>query len=219
MTFGRDIFTSNCFFINFCLTFSSRLSLLESAEMKRSALVERATTDEEEDLESWGDSDSETDEPETHDELPTVEEANREETVPKINEKVQEEKVEKVDEPKETSVLKDVSKTKKSVSEELKDAAKDEAGPEARQATQTPVSNPDSKESWTAVEKSESDDWEQEFDLEMTEEEIEKALKNEVSPRIPHKYLKIFFKKKDNTKSEKDDVEEDGELDDWSDNE
>jgi hypothetical protein len=55
-----------------------KLSMLETAESKRQSLVERATTDEEEDLESWGDSDSETDEPETQ-ELPTVEDANKKE--------------------------------------------------------------------------------------------------------------------------------------------
>jgi len=44
----------------------------------------------------------------------------------------------------------------------------------------TPQSNESSKDSeWTAVDKSESDDWEREFDLEMTEEEIQQALKNE----------------------------------------
>ena len=101
-----------------------------------------------------------------------VEEKNEEETT---SEKNQEEKVVepvKIDE-------------KKTVTEELKDAAKDEVSvaPEARPETQTPLSNPDSKESWTAVDKSESDDWEQEFELEMTEEEIEKALKNEVNWR------------------------------------
>lgn len=197
-----------------------KLSLLESAESKRSALVERATTDEEDDLESWGDSDSETDEPETHEELPTVEEAKKEE--PKVEskkeskeeskskdedkdqeektpEKTQEtvEKVEKVEAPVKTE------DEKRTVSEELKDAAKDEVqakAPETRQETQTPLSNPDSKESWTAVDKSESDDWEQEFELEMTEEEIEKALKNE---------------KKDN----KDEKVEEDELEDWSDDE
>lgn len=201
-----------------------KLSLLESAESKRSALVERATTDEEDDLESWGDSDSETDEPETHEELPTVEEAKKEEpkveskkeskeeskskdegkdqeekTPEKTQEKTQEtvEKVEKVEAPVKTE------DEKRTVSEELKDAAKDEVqakAPETRQETQTPLSNPDSKESWTAVDKSESDDWEQEFELEMTEEEIEKALKNE---------------KKDN----KDEKVEEDELEDWSDDE
>jgi hypothetical protein len=169
--------------------------MLETAESKRQSLVERATTDEEEDLESWGDSDSETDEPETQ-ELPTVEDANKkelkveskEEPKSKIEEKVQEEKtpeksqeekVEKVEEPVKVD-------EKKTVTEELKDAAKDEVpvAPEARPETQTPLSNPDSKESWTAVDKSESDDWEQEFELEMTEEEIEKALKNEVYSKI-----------------------------------
>jgi len=187
-----------------------KLSMLETAESKRQSLVERATTDEEEDLESWGDSDSETDEPETQ-EIPTVEEANKnelkveskeEEPESKVEEKVheettpdknQEEKVEKIVEPVKVD-------EKETVTEELKDAAKDEVpvAPEARPETQTPLSNPDSKESWTAVDKSESDDWEQEFELEMTEEEIEKALKNE----------------KQKNKDEK--VEED-ELEHWSD--
>ncbi|CBY34857.1 unnamed protein product [Oikopleura dioica] len=178
-----------------------KLSMLETAESKRSALVERATTDEEEDLESWGDSDSETDEPETHEELPTVEEAKNEEPKAKVEEKpVQKEKI---PEEKVEKVKKQVkSDEKKTVSEELKDAAKDEVpvAQEARPETQTPLSNPDSKESWTAVDKSESDDWEQEFELEMTEEEIEKALKNE---------------KKDN----KDEKNEQDETEDWSDDE
>jgi len=109
--------------------------------------------------------------------------------------KIPEDKVEKV----EKQVKSDETKT---VSDELKDAAKDEVpvAPEARPDTQTPLSNPDSKESWTAVDKSESDDWEQEFELEMTEEEIEKALKNE---------------KKDN----KDEKNEEDETEDWSDDE
>jgi len=184
-----------------------KLSMLETAESKRSALVERATTDEEDDLESWGDSDSETDEPETHEELPTVEEANKEEPKPKVEENVQEEKVQKEKVPEEKTPVEvekptKIIEDKKTVSEELKDAAKDEVpvAPEARPETQTPLSNPDSKESWTAVDKSESDDWEQEFELEMTEEEIEKALKNE-------------------KKDKKDDNDEDDELEDWSDDE
>lgn len=183
-----------------------KLSMLETAESKRQSLVERATTDEEEDLESWGDSDSETDEPETE-ELPTVEDANNKEL--KVESKEEpESKAEEKNEEKTTPEKNQEEKVvepvkvdeKKTVTEELKDAAKDEVpvAPEARPETQTPLSNPDSKESWTAVDKSESDDWEQEFELEMTEEEIEKALKNE----------------KQKNKDEK--VEED-ELEDWSD--
>ena len=198
--------------------------------MKRSALVERATTDEEEDLESWGDSDSETDEPETQEELPTVEEANKqfdEEKSEKPEAKKPEEK--KQEEKKESEEIKtqDTSSNsqkseKNTVTEELKDAAKEEEPAPAaatRQESQTPLSNPDSKESWTAVDKSESDDWEREFDLEMTEEEIEKALKNEVSPmKIPLKFLKLYFKKNETSKNKKED-DDDGELDDWSDDE
>ena len=169
--------------------------MLETAESKRQSLVERATTDEEEDLESWGDSDSETDEPETQ-ELPTVEDANKkelkveskEEPKSKIEEKVQEEKTPEKSHEEKVEKVEEAVKVdeKKTVTEELKDAAKDEVpvAPEARPETQTPLSNPDSKESWTAVDKSESDDWEQEFELEMTEEEIEKALKNEVYSKI-----------------------------------
>lgn len=190
--------------------------------MKRSALVERATTDEEEDLESWGDSDSETEEPETQDELPTVEEANKEFDQEKSEPKKSEEKKQEEKKSKEAKTQETSTNIEKStVTEKLKDAAKEEEpapAAAARQDSQTPLSNPDSKESWTAVDKSESDDWEREFDLEMTEEEIEKALKNEVSPmKIPLKFLKLYFKKNETSKSEKED--DDGELEDWSDDE
>ena len=46
---------------------------------------------------------------------------------------------------------------------------------------QTPQSQESKESEWTAVDKSESDDWEQEFDIEMTEEEIKKALESVVS--------------------------------------
>ena len=45
----------------------------------------------------------------------------------------------------------------------------------------TPQSQESKDSEWTAVDKSESDDWEQEFDIEMTEEEIKKALESVVS--------------------------------------
>ena len=48
----------------------------------------------------------------------------------------------------------------------------------------TPQSTESKESEWTAVDKSESDDWEREFDIEMTEEEIENALKNAVSKLI-----------------------------------
>lgn len=145
---------------DFWMRYFYKLSILESSEMKRSALVERATTDEEEDLESWGDSDSN-----EGDETETVEGEDQKESTVEIN----------------TEVRKLAGENKPEPLDEIPQ----EIPQETRQ--ETPQSTVDSKDSWTAVDKSESDDWEREFDLEMTEEEIEKALKNEPKTEITEK--------------------------------
>ena len=138
--------------------------------MRRSRLVERANTeDEDDDLDSWGD-DSDVDEQET-----TIQETPNS-TDPKT-------------EPQTDTEPKTDPETKSDV--EPKAATETEGkSVETVERQNTPQSNESSKDSeWTAVDKSESDDWEREFDLEMTEEEIQQALKNEVKSG-----KKVFFK-------------------------
>ena len=129
--------------------------------MRRSRLVERANTeDEDDDLDSWGD-DSDVDEQET----------TKQETPNSTDPKT---------EPQTDTEPKTDPETKSDV--EPKAATETEGkSVETVERQNRPQSNESSKDSeWTAVDKSESDDWEREFDLEMTEEEIQQALKNEV---------------------------------------
>jgi len=140
-----------------------RLYLFNEAEMRRSRLVERANTeDEDEELDSWGsDTDSEVDPNEDKpedipDDVPEDKKKSPEDIGPDGPE---DKKQEVSDVPPSTSVLEVIE-------------------PEAT-GTVTPQSSESKESEWTNVDKSESDDWEQEFDVEINETIKDKKETNE----------------------------------------
>lgn len=127
-----------------------RLYLFNEAEMRRSRLVERANTeDEDEELDSWGsDTDSEVD--------------------PKDNpEDLQATSKEKSEDQKSSTedIGPDGPEDKKIESSSTELPVQDTTGSEPEvTGTVTPQSSESKESEWTNVDKSESDDWEQEFD-------------------------------------------------------
>ena len=136
-----------------------KLDALERAERKRTALMERAErsgTEEEDDL-SWGDDENE-------------ETDNKLDTTPTNETQQSQENSEKV--IKSIDNLKLETKTESNSSE----------SPVMVQSINNKESRVESSKSATksaAQQVLESDDWEKEFDIDMTEEEIAKALKND----------------------------------------
>lgn len=129
-----------------------RLHTFNEAEMRRSRLVERANTeDEDEELDSWGsDTDSEAD--------------------PKDNleDNLQAKPEEKLEDKKSLSedIGPDGPEDKKIESSSVSELpVQDATGSEPEvTGTVTPQSSESKESEWTNVDKSESDDWEQEFD-------------------------------------------------------
>jgi len=132
-----------------------RLNAFNEAEMRRSRLVERATTDEDEELDSWGSDDED-------------------------DEKKEEEKTE--DNVSEKSKPEDIGPDGNDTEETLKTNQEEEAVPAAAtddddevvatpeimknstaSSTKTEEKSESKESDWTNVEKSESDDWEADF--------------------------------------------------------
>jgi len=127
-----------------------RLYLFNEAEMRRSRLVERANTeDEDEELDSWGsDTDSEVDPKDNPED--------------KLEDKAEAKSEEKKSVPEDIGP--DGPEDKKiEPSSELPVQDTNGSEPEVT-GTVTPQSSESKESEWTNVDKSESDDWEQEFD-------------------------------------------------------
>jgi len=132
-----------------------RLYLFNEAEMRRSRLVERANTeDEDEELDSWGsDTDSEVDPKEDN-----PEDNPEDDLQAKSEEKSEDKKSSSEDIGPDGPEDK---KIESSTELPVQDATGSE--PEVT-GTVTPQSSESKESEWTNVDKSESDDWEQEFD-------------------------------------------------------
>ena len=182
------------------------------AEMRRSQLVEKCDTEEDEALDSWGDDDSDDETPplkseeveksenieEAENDRKDLESSQKNDKNAKTENPVEsEKKVQKLesDDQKEISIKSENDEVsekpadeivepelKKIISSEEEKSEKSvENVPKESDRQTTPQSQESKDSEWTAVDKSESDDWEQEFDIEMTEEEIKKALESVVS--------------------------------------
>jgi len=124
-----------------------RLNLFNEAEMRRSRLVERATTDEDEELDSWGSDDDEDDSEEEKKEEVVTKKKNEDIGPDGSPEKDTDETIKVTDEIQTEEVVNIPAEMKNSTASSTKTEEKSE-----------------SKESdWTNVEKSESDDWEADF--------------------------------------------------------
>ena len=156
--------------------------------MRRSQLVEKCDTEEDEALDSWGDDSA------SEDELEKTEKIEKKSPEAKKSENPEEVKrAENPEKEKEINSKSEVKEVEKKIDEiaepELKKVVLSEEEKTEKSAEivpresdrQTPQSQESKESEWTAVDKSESDDWEQEFDIEMTEEEIKKALESVVS--------------------------------------
>ena len=182
------------------------------AEMRRSQLVEKCDTEEDEALDSWGDDDSDDETPplrsEEVEKSENIQEPENDQENPDNSQKLDEnaktenpveseKNVQKLesDDQKEVSINSENDEIsekpadeiaepelKKIISSEEEKSEKSvENVPKESDRQTTPQSQESKDSEWTAVDKSESDDWEQEFDIEMTEEEIKKALESVVS--------------------------------------
>jgi len=143
-----------------------RLYLFNEAEMRRSRLVERANTeDEDEELDSWGsDTDSEVDPKD-----------NPEDLQPKSDEKSEDKKSSTED------IGPDGPEDKKIESSSTELPVQDTTGSEPEvTGTVTPQSSESKESEWTNVDKSESDDWEQEFDEINETTKDKKEIKEEI---------------------------------------
>ena len=180
--------------------------------MRRSQLVEKCDTEEDEALDSWGDDDSDDETPplrseevekseniqEPKNDQENLDNSQKHDENAKIENPVESEKnVQKLesDDQKEVSINSENDEIsekpadeiaepelKKIISSEEEKSEKSvENVPKESDRQTTPQSQESKDSEWTAVDKSESDDWEQEFDIEMTEEEIKKALESVVS--------------------------------------
>jgi len=186
-----------------------RLANHTKAEMRRSQLVEKCDTEEDEALDSWGDDDSDDETPplkseeveksenleKPENDLKNLDSSQKHDKNAKTENPVEsEKKVQKLesDDQKEISIKSENDEIsekpadeiaepelKKIISSEEEKSEKSvENVPKESDRQTTPQSQESKDSEWTAVDKSESDDWEQEFDIEMTEEEIKKALES-----------------------------------------